>query len=142
MLARLFSLTIPITFFCLGFCGCDSTIRISGQVTFEGKPVEKGQIIFLPADGQGPISGAPILKGKYALNNLSPGSKKVQISSSRAIGPPVKNLEEMAKKKGKDEEPAEIEQDPNAIPANAVGNNATVEIKGSQSNLDFDLRIP
>ena len=48
---------------------------VSGEVTFDGQPLEKGVIAFVP-DGatQGPTAGAAILGGKYAT---PPGSGPV-----------------------------------------------------------------
>lgn len=122
--------------------GCDGSNRVSGAVSYDGKPVEKGQIIFLPKDGQGPIVGAPIFDGKYKVANLPPGSKTVQISSNKRTGPVVRNLDEIAKKGDPGDNTTDIEPDPLAIPADAVGNQTSIEIRGSQTNLDFHLKKP
>lgn len=62
---------------------------ISGQVTFDGKPVVEGTIAFEPADGQGATTGGKIADGKYSLiDNASPmpGKKRVRIMAARKTG--------------------------------------------------------
>ncbi len=45
-------------------------VRVEGAVTFDGKPIENGDILFNPVDGtEGPISGGPIVDGRYAVTN-------------------------------------------------------------------------
>ena len=72
---------------CVG-CG-NGRYPITGEVTFDGKPVEVGTIVFEPADGQGPTTGGKIKDGKYALADNAaplPGKKKVRISAARKTG--------------------------------------------------------
>lgn len=72
---------------CVG-CG-NGRYPIAGEVTFDGKPVESGTIVFEPADGQGPTTGGKIKDGKYALTDNAaplPGKKKVRISAGRKTG--------------------------------------------------------
>lgn len=47
-------------------CGKPASMRVWGQVTWEGKPVEGGSIVFSPVeDTPGPSTGANIVDGKY-----------------------------------------------------------------------------
>jgi len=49
-------------------CGGDRTYNLSGTVTFQGKPVPAGQIIFEPdpsAGNKGPAAFAKIKDGRY-----------------------------------------------------------------------------
>jgi hypothetical protein len=52
--------------FCCG-CGVSSKLeRLQGEISFDSRPIEKGKIDFLPADGTpGGAIGAPILTGRY-----------------------------------------------------------------------------
>lgn len=56
---------------CIGLFGCDSgekRYRLQGSVTFKGKPVPEGYIVFEPDSSQGNVGGpgrAKILDGKY-----------------------------------------------------------------------------
>src|SRR5438876_9410259 len=79
----------------LGMClGCSGNLAtVEGNVTFDGQPVEKGSIIFEPADGVGPVAGGTIENGKYRLNweeGLVPGKMIVRISAVRPTGRKIK----------------------------------------------------
>jgi hypothetical protein len=58
---------------------------VSGSVTFQGKPLDRGTITFLPASPDLPTqSGAAITGGKYSIprdKGLVPGKYKVAINS-------------------------------------------------------------
>ena len=74
-------------------CGCGQPpagSRVSGQVTFQGKPLDQGMIVFSPVDGQATLSGCPIKDGRYNVppeNGLAPGKYDVRITSSEGIAP-------------------------------------------------------
>ena len=75
----------------LGMCaGCGSKLAtVQGNVTFDGKPVEQGSIVFEPADGAGPVAGGTIEKGTYRLageGGVVPGKKLVRIIAVRPTG--------------------------------------------------------
>ena len=65
---------------------------VSGQVTYQGKPVERGRLRFVPIEGtKGPPAGAVIEGGSYtvkALGGVSVGTARVEIKAYREIGPP------------------------------------------------------
>lgn len=72
---------------CLG-CG-QRGCPITGEVTFNGKPVAEGTIALEPADGQGVTTGGRIVDGKYSLvDNAAPmvGKKLVRIMAARKTG--------------------------------------------------------
>jgi hypothetical protein len=66
-------------------CGCGDKIKrqeITGEVKFQGQPVEDGIINFEPVDGQGTGDGAQIVNGRYSIpldKGLSPGKYRVSI---------------------------------------------------------------
>jgi hypothetical protein len=66
-------------------CGSDNTIRWTGEVTFEGTPVESGSIRFEPVGGQGQTAGAAIIQGKYSVE-LTPGKYNLEVRGSRRAG--------------------------------------------------------
>jgi hypothetical protein len=118
--------------------------RVSGEVSYEGKPVGDGMISFLPADGKGPSSGGPITDGTYTVENLTPGPKIVKIEAVKAV-PFARSSEEMARMAKENKargdgsgliDPADI------IPANAEGNNTRVDIKTGKQTMDFHLKKP
>lgn len=62
---------------------------VSGEVTFDGNPVDEGTISFEPADGIGSATGGKITAGKYALTDKAapqPGKKIVRIFAVRKTG--------------------------------------------------------
>ncbi len=66
-------------------CGGDGMTAIRGNVLFDGKPVERGVIRFLAADGKTPTASAAIADGVYAAQ-IVPGEKHVQIRAFRVVG--------------------------------------------------------
>lgn len=80
---------------CLGIvasiAGCGSgLVRVEGNVTFDGKPLESGAISFEPVDGRGPVAGGKIDCGAYVVGNCTPGKKTVTIVGTRKTGRRVK----------------------------------------------------
>lgn len=71
----------------IGCGGGASRQSIEGAVTFDGKPVRKGQIKFIPTPaGVGPTAGAVITAGRYAVSaerGLMPGKYRVEITALR-----------------------------------------------------------
>ncbi len=71
-------------------CGSDGPERVvvTGEVTYQGKPLEKGQIRFEPAPGnKAPPSGGFILDGRYTIDakgGVPLGPHKVTIEAYRA----------------------------------------------------------
>jgi hypothetical protein len=44
-------------------------MQVSGKVSYQGKPVQDGQIVFFPIEGtSGPSTGAPIKEGRYDID--------------------------------------------------------------------------
>jgi hypothetical protein len=71
---------------CLAGCGRGGGMAaISGTVSYDGKPLEKGLISFVPIDGKGPTAAAPVTDGKYSVK-VAPGKKLVKIEGYKVIG--------------------------------------------------------
>jgi hypothetical protein len=71
---------------CLTGCGQrDARIAISGTVSYDGQPVKKGIITFVPANGKGPTAAATIVDGQYSVK-LAAGSKVVKIEAFKVTG--------------------------------------------------------
>lgn len=127
-----------------GGCGGSSS-TVSGNVTYDGQPVENGAISFLPADGKGPTVGAQITEGYYRVREISPGEKIVQIEGLKEIPVALTTAElaqqaEEAARHGRRPDAADLQA--STIPADAEGNNATVEVKPGKQTLDFHLKPP
>jgi hypothetical protein len=70
-------------------CGCGGpseppTYEVSGRVTWEGQPLEEGDIIFTAADNASAPASGKIEDGTYRIRSL-PGKKLVSIRASRLV---------------------------------------------------------
>jgi hypothetical protein len=84
--------------FCFAFtsllmiAGCGpsgpKTYEVTGTVTYDGKPVEKGEIIFHATDGKGSADVGQIVDGKYTLQ-ATDGPKRVEITATRESSKPA-----------------------------------------------------
>ena len=59
---------------------------ISGDVTFDGKPVKDGRILFTPVDGKSGTGGASIVEGKYEAKDVPAAKMRVEINGNKVIG--------------------------------------------------------
>lgn len=69
--------------------GCSQQLKVEGQVTLDGKPVDSGSISFEPADGAGAEFGGTITNGSYVAEGpptAKPGAKIVRIRASQKTG--------------------------------------------------------
>lgn len=113
--------------------GCGSgKATVTGKVTLDGQPLEKGTISFEPVDGATSSAEGPIAAGAYSLE-VPPGPKLVRISATKVIGqrqvyegdpnsPVVDNVEQMIP------------------PQYNAASTLNVEIKGGSSQHDFALK--
>jgi hypothetical protein len=117
--------------------GCGSRLRVEGNVTLDGAPVDGGAISFFQGSGPGSDKGnAPIQGGKYVIEgerarNLTPGSYTVQIHWIQKLaksGPDRANV---------DTNPAVKQLIP---PRYNVKSTLTREITSGTNKLDFDLK--
>ena len=108
---------------------------VTGEVTYEGNPVHDGYIEFIPTDGQSASTGGRIVKGKYKVEDVPPGPKRVLIraGSELAAMPDIDAKAPAGKAKSEEE----------MIPPDAEGNNQVVDIgKGNQKLQPFNLDRP
>jgi hypothetical protein len=61
------------------------TYPVTGVVTFDGKPLATGSIVFDPADGQGQGQAGTITAGQFKMESCA-GSMKVSITASSESG--------------------------------------------------------
>ncbi len=84
---------VPVAAAVVG-CGDSSGLArrypVSGTVTYNGKPLQRGTISFAPADGKGRAAGGTITDGRYSLtthdpdDGALPGKYKVGILAKEA----------------------------------------------------------
>ncbi len=128
----------------MGSCGCGTATTVSGQVTYEGTPVQEGFITFYPQSDKGATGAAPIKDGAYSLSTLLPGPHLVEITSPKKIQFAL-STEEMeakfkaAKAKGN---ATGVVESADLIPAKAVNNRQTLDVKPGAQTLDFHLKKP
>ena len=65
-------------------CGSDNTLDVTGNVTFDGQPLDEGRILFRMVEGDKKAYSAPISKGAYTLK-CEPGPVTVEVTASRIV---------------------------------------------------------
>jgi hypothetical protein len=53
--------------------GLEKRYPVSGKVTYQGKPLEKGRINFIPTQADGRAAGGEVENGDYSLTTAEPG---------------------------------------------------------------------
>jgi hypothetical protein len=87
------TLCMTILVGCGGVDDAPPTVMVTGEVTFDSKPLPIGEIIFRPADGKGRADAAAIQDGKYSLE-CTLGGRAVTITALREVpGAVVQELE-------------------------------------------------
>jgi hypothetical protein len=69
---------------CGGVDDAPQTVTVNGTVTFDGKPLPTGEIIFRPTEGNGRVDAAAIKDGKYSLE-CTLGGRVVTITALREV---------------------------------------------------------
>jgi hypothetical protein len=124
----LFALLLMATCGWLWGCSRDPLGRhaISGSVTLDGAPLEKGNISFQPTDQQPTASGAVVERGKFSIpraKGLAAGKYRVVVNASAvAVGGKVPTADAMPG----DPPPPPLERIP---PSWNVASRQTIEVK-------------
>jgi len=124
-----------------GLVGCGEANvpkgKVTGTVSFNGKPVKDGYIVFHPTDGKGSDSGGPIVDGAYTLSAVPVGQKTVTISSGE---PPAKQDRPISSEEASKLKTPDPKKTAEHIPGDAKGNNTKVEVKTGDQSFDFALK--
>ncbi len=129
-------------------CGCGPSrpeiASVSGQVTYQGKPVTTGRIAFYPENGRRPAMAAIEPDGSYKLTTFDSkdgallGKHRVTIKSTRAVGgPPLDGLNRDAKAA-----PASQPKLEWLVPEKYSQKDTTpltAEVKDGKNTIDFNL---
>jgi hypothetical protein len=118
------------------FPGCSNgppTGTVTGEVTFEGKPIEDGGIRFEPLDGQGQTAGAPIKDGKFEATGVPATKMKVIITGNRKTGKKIKAYDTP-------ESPVSDEIVELLPPRYNFSSEITLEVKRGSQSVKYDLK--
>jgi len=86
-LRRWAGLGVLLALVLLAGCGGSKVAEVTGTVTIDGKPVEKGAITFTPVNAStGGTGGAEITDGRYRATKVPVGKMKVSISATKVVG--------------------------------------------------------
>jgi hypothetical protein len=79
-------ISLAVVVFCALGCGPSGPplFKVTGEVTFDGRPVEDGEILFIAADKESGPEVGWIKNGAYELH-ARVGKKRVEIRASRAV---------------------------------------------------------
>ena len=83
MRARLIPVALAMAF--VTGCAEPTHYKVVGEVTWQGQPVEDGQVVFLPEDGTLHPTAAKIVNGRYEVL-APPGRMKVEIHGQKDMG--------------------------------------------------------
>jgi hypothetical protein len=116
-------------------CFSSSTGTVSGNVTLNGKPLEKGQVMFSPTGATGGTAGGEIISGKYEVADITPANYQVTVAATPEVKIVMPGDPETKRQLTDEELRARI--DP--LPADTTGKEQTLEVKGGAQSLDFKL---
>jgi hypothetical protein len=105
---------------------------VTGEVTFDGKPVKDGHVTFTPVDGKGQTGGAPIVDGRFRAEQVPALRMKVELHGNKVIG----------KRKAYDtpESPVMDEVAELLPPKYNVNSELTLEVKRGSQDVKYDLK--
>ena len=108
------------------------TVRVTGTVTLDGKPVDQGAIKFYAEDGETPGGGGTIKDGVY-IADVPPGKKKVLINGQKVVG--TEKLYDTPDSPTRDK----LEQTTPAIYNSLYNSPLTADITKETKELNFEL---
>jgi hypothetical protein len=121
----------------LAGCG-KSTSSISGEVTYNGVPVESGYMTFNPV-GKGRAFAARIANGSYSAAEAQPGKFKAVASGSRKIDHYSSSAEAYA---NASPNAGHVAEAADYIASDADGNAKEIEISSGAHQLDLAITGP
>jgi len=141
----------PVALLLLAGCGSGrpETVPVSGKITYDGKPVTEGKIVFHPEQGRS-ASGQIGPDGSYTLTTFDKGDgavlgkHRVTIKSTRVTGPqqPKSFAEEVAQGQQKDAKPSPGGQVQWLVPAKYAAKKTTpltADVTRDGEPIDFDI---
>jgi hypothetical protein len=110
-------------------CGGSGGAGVSGKVTYNGAPVEKGNIEFYPV-GSGTPFGASIANGEFAAEKAAPGKYRVLVRGMRTNVPPPTREQAAA---------GPVTPSLDYIAEDAAGNAQEVDVAGNGQTIDLAI---
>jgi len=86
--------SVSVLALAIGCGGGTPRYEVSGTVTYDGEPIERGEISFEPLEPGGAPEGGPIENGRFQLEATA-GRKIVRIRGSRPLPPEQQDSPEM-----------------------------------------------
>jgi hypothetical protein len=132
-----FLASIVLSAFAMCHLGCSagSTGTVSGNVSFNGQPIDRGLITFSPTGPDGGTAGGDITFGKYEVQKLKPAEYQVSVAAVPELKIVMPGDPETKRKLTDEEIRARI--DP--LPMDTTGREQTIKIKPGTQTLDFKL---
>jgi hypothetical protein len=123
---------VAVALTALAGCG-PSRVTVSGDVAYEGQPVDDGAVVFVPEGGGADATqvGASIHDGKYTIDEargLRPGKYKVQITWMRKTGKKFQGAD------GVEDEKVQV-----LPPKFNTETTQTAEVKRGKNTINFQL---
>ena len=125
------ALLVPLAFLLAGCGGGRGTV--SGEVTFNGKPIPWGRITFLGQEENKTALSSPIIEGKYTIKDFPAGPVRIGVESFKAKAIDVKKIPPMMLERAREGGMAEP-------PPQVVGKFVEIPLKYAnpdQSGLDY-----
>jgi hypothetical protein len=116
-------------------CFSGSAGTVSGTVTYNGKPLEKGLITFSPTGNKGGTAGGDVIGGKFRVEQIVPAPYQVSVAAVPELKIVMPGDPE-TKRKLSD---AEIQAMIDPLPPDTTGREQAIEVKNGPQLLDFKL---
>lgn len=125
----------------LSLMGCGSSGppmgRVSGKITYQGKPVTKGSVSFVSTEPERPNANGPIgTDGYYSLQTTLPGD-------GAQVGDYLVSISGKSPDELNDPLPGVVVKIKSAVPAkfeNPATSTLKASVKSGSNSLDFDLK--
>jgi hypothetical protein len=128
-ISRLFALNLALGWAVAA--GCSSEPTVSGEVTLDGQPLKEGVISFEPVDGKSQPASTNIVDGRFSLT-MTPGEKRVKISSPRPTGKKIKMIDAPDSK--------EVEEMGDLPERYNIRSELTMTVQGGKQEKKFELK--
>jgi hypothetical protein len=106
---------------------------VTGDVTFEGQPVQDGYVSFTPVDGNSQTGGASIVDGKFKAEQVPATKMKVELHGNRKTGKKIKAYDTP-------ESPVADEVVELLPPKYNVNSDLTLDVKQGAQHVNYELK--